>query len=253
MRECKGLPKLQKTLAFAIFVKLKLGRSSLMQNYTINRLHTLTGISATTIKKYLPIAIRKGWVHFNGKHNQHLVVSKLCSQTSNRNINIDRFCFDSFIEVYRSIRAFLALIIQSHKDFIKRTIQSFKDPKTWKEFKAARNIVKRLVRKGLLEDMHDEYKEYGLSYKRIARETGNCVKTAQKIIKYAIKHKWVYKFTHSEQHNVPNTNYRNSEFFTFSTRNNVYRVFANTYTLNKCVSDAVSDPRWIGNILVGKK
>ena len=57
MNEMKGQPRLQKALAFAIFLKFKLGRSSLMRNYSTNKIHTLTGISATTINKYLPVLI----------------------------------------------------------------------------------------------------------------------------------------------------------------------------------------------------
>lgn len=237
INETKGQPRLQKALAFAIFLKFKLGRSSMMRNYSVNKIHTLTKISATTINKYLPILIEQGWVQFSGKNNQHLIASKLASHTDGRNICIDKFCFDSYKDVYRSLRAFLALIIQSHKDFIKRTIQIATNPKKGQNFKAARKLVKRLVRQRVLKSVYDAYKELGLSLKRIARETGNCVRTAQNIMNYAISKKWCSKQHHYEKVNAANFYY---ERYMFYKNGNLYNVCANTYDLNKPVALSLS-------------
>lgn len=243
MNDCKGQPRLQKALAFAVYLKFCLGRSSTMRNYSINKIHTLTKISATTINKYLPILVEQGWVKFDGKNQQHLVVSKLCSHTDKRNICIDKFCFDSFKEVYRSLRAFLALIIQSHKDFIKRTIQIATNPQKGQNFKAARKLVKRLVNQGVLRSVYDAYKEYGLSLKRIAKETGNCVRTAQRIMNYAISKKWITK-----QHNYEKVESANfyDDGFMFYKNGNLYKIYANTYELNKSLAAELShgNNRW---------
>lgn len=240
MNECKGQPRLQKAVAFALYLKFKLGRSSMMRDYSINKIHKLTKISATTINKYLPILIENGWVTFCGKNQQHMVVSKLCSHTDKRNVCVDVFCFDSFTEVYRSLRSFLALIIQSHKDFIKRTIQIATNPQKGQNCKAARKLVKRLVKQGLLHDVYSTYKEYGLSLKRIAKETGNCIRTAQRIMQYAIDKNWVKKQNHTEKVFTPNINFYQVQGYTFSTKNNLYLVYANTYELNNVVTASIS-------------
>lgn len=240
MNECKGQPRLQKAVAMALYLKFKLGRSSMMRNYSINKIHNLTKISATTIKKYLPILKENGWVTFCGKKQQHLIVNKLSSHTENRNICVDIFCFDSFADTYRSLRSFLALIIQSHKNFIKRTLQIATNPQKGENFKDARKLVKRLVKQGILRDVYSTYKEYGLSFKRIAKETGNCVRTAQRIMQYAINKNWVKKQNHVEKVFVPNINYYKVEGYTYSTKNNLYRVYSNTYELNDVVSTSVS-------------
>lgn len=232
MTECKGQPRLQKAVAFAVFLKHKLGQSSMMRNYSVNKIHTLTKISATTIKKYLPILKQCGFVAFCGKNNQHMIVTKLCSHTKGRNVRIDNFCFESYKDVYRSLRAYLALLIQSHKEFIKRTLQIAANPNNWEEFKAARKTVKRLVKQGIIRGMNVAYKEYGISFKRIAKETGNCTRTAQRIINYALNKGWVSKKRNYEKIFIHKINYRQVDGFTFATRNNVYRVFANTYELN---------------------
>ena len=240
MNEMKGQPRLQKALAFAVFLKFKLGRSSMMRDYSTNKIHTITKVSATTINKYMPILIENGWVRFDGKNKQHLIVCKLCSHTDKRNVCVDMFCFDSFTDVYRSLRSFLALIIQSHKDFIKRTIQIATDPQKGQNCKAARKLVKRLVKQGILRDVYSTYKEYGLSLKRIAKETGNCIRTAQRIMQYAIDKNWVKKQNHTENVFAPNINYYQVQGYTFSTKNNLYRVYANIYELNNVVAASIS-------------
>ena len=236
MNECKGNPRMQKAVAFAVFLKFKLGRSSMMRDYSVNKIRTATGISATTIKKYLPILIQKGLVSFCGKNRQHLIVRKLASSTDCRNICIDKFCYDSYKDVYRSLRAYLALIVQAHKDFVKRTIQIATDPARWDNFKAARKLVKRLVKQGILESLHSTYKECGLSLKRIATETGNCVRTAQRVVKYAIERNWVKKHRNFERIFAPKVNFHQIEGYTFSTRNNIYKINANTYEINRVLA-----------------
>lgn len=243
INECKGNPKLQKALALAICLKDKLGRSSTLHNYSVNKIHTTTNVSATTINKYLPILIEHGWVSFDGKNKQHLVVKKLASHTQCRNICVDKFCFDSFKDIYCSLRAFLALIIQSRKNFIKRTIQIATNPKKGENCKAARKLVKRLVNQGVLRSFYDAYKEYGLSLKRIATETGNCIRTAQRVMGYAIKNNWATK-----QHNYEKAESDNFYYdgYTFYKNGNLYKIYANTYKLNQSVAAALSlgNNRW---------
>jgi len=251
MNECKGNPRLQKAVAMAVYIKFKLGRSSLMKDYSINKIHDLTGISATTIKKYMPILVEHGWLLFSGNDKRHMTIGRLCSQTEKRNICIDKFCYKSYKDVYRSLRAFLFLIIQSHKDFVKRTIQIATDPKRGEDFKAARKLVKRLVKQKVIGEIYDKYKEFGISLKRIAKETGNCIRTAQEIVKYAIKKHWAKKQNNFDQMYVQGCYYRSINFFpfakdyTFSTKNNLYKINANTYKLSKGISkDVTREVAW---------
>ena len=241
LKECKGKPQLQKAVAVALCIKKKLGRSSIMRDYSINKLHDLTGMSASTIKKFMPILKQKGWVQFDGNNKQHLVICKMTSHTDKRNMNIDKFCFDSFTEIYRSLRAFIALIIQAHKDYVKRTIQAIAHPTDGKAFEVAKKLVKRLVKQGVLNGRYEEYKEYGLSYKHIAEITGNCIKTAQSIMQYAIKKCWTTKQRNVEQVYAYGVNHRKVYGYTFSTKNNIYLVNANTYCLEDSVRSVILD------------
>jgi len=225
----KGQPMQQKALALAIYLKFKVGRDSIIKNFTINKIRNITGLSATTINKYLPILLENGWVTFCGSNKEHLVISRLASNTNNRNVCVDKFCFNSFKDVYNSIRSFLAILIQARKDFIKRTIQIATNPQKGQNCKAARKTMKRLVREGIIRD--GKYKEYGLSYKRIASELGNCARTAFRVMQYAINKNLLVKHNNIEQVYAPKVWYRHILGYTFATKNNLYSVHANTYTI----------------------
>lgn len=247
--ECIGDPRLQKALSLAICLKNQVGKTSVIRDWSVNKLHLITGASPTTIRKYLPILKSRGWVHFSGKRRQHLVVGRISSHTAHRNICINEFKFDSFKDIFNSLRAFLALALQARKDFIRQTLQTYRNPFNHKEFVKARKTLKRLVKRGVLSGMDARYKEYGLSLKRIAQETGNCIRTAQTTIKHAIGMGWCKKQHHPEAYYLKGISFRDTgEFFTYSTKNYVVLMHANTYIL----SDEIS--KSLGMVyIVGKK
>ncbi len=240
MNRCKQDQMLQKALAFALFLKSRLGRDCTLRNYTTNQIHVLTNIQASTIKKYLRILRQQGWVTFSGNNGQHLSISNLCSHTAKRNIVVDTFVWDSFKSVIRSIRAFIALAIQARKDFIRRTIQIATNPQKGQNFKAARKLVKRFVKQGILNGRYQWYKEYGLSLKRIAKEIGVCVRTAQYIMNFAVENEFVAKYHNFKQVCAKNVHFMDIGGYTFTTNNNMYVVKANLYVLNKDVAMSLS-------------
>lgn len=233
--EVKGKPKLQKALAIAILVKSRLDRTQTIRNYTIKKITELTGISSATIRKYMPIMKRMGLVMLCGKKNQHMVFKALESKTKNRNINISEFKIDCLQNTMRSIQAYIAISIQVKKEHIKRTIQISRNPSTLSEYKAAKEEVKRLVRSGCLSNDCQDYAEWGISYKRFAKELGVSIKTAFNVIAFAVKNGWLQKHKNVTQIFAPKTNYRNVEGYTFATKNNLYIVKANSYTLCECI------------------
>ena len=83
--------------------------------------------------------------------------------------------------------------------------------------------------------LYQTYKECGISYKRFAEQIGCCVRTAIDVIGYAIKKKWAKKENHSKQFYAPLVCKHEVEGFTFSMKNNLYIVSANTYTLSTSI------------------
>lgn len=228
MHECRGDQRRQKAVAIALYIKHCIGRNAMMNDFTFNKLHNLTGISTTTLKKYMPFLISEGWVTFTGKNNKHLVICKLASHRARRNFNIDFFDFSSFKGVLNSIRTLLAVMIQKRKDFIRRTIQTASNPSSAKEYKDARSILRRLVKDGAITSVHTCYNELGISLAKIARELCVCVKTAQNIIGMAIKSNILSKERHTER--VFSPNYL-VDGYTFYYNSCSYLVHANTYTI----------------------
>lgn len=232
MNTIKGDTRKQKAVAIALYLKEKLGRSSTIINYTPYKVQKLTKIHTRTFVKYLPLMKEMGLVSFCGKSGEHLVINRLHSKVKNRNIDVHRFSFRSFTDVYRSLRAFLLLLIQQRKEYVRHTLQIARNPKNWGEFSAARKAVKRLVRRGILKRQDEKPKECGISYKRIARECGVCVRTAEEVVKYAIGKGWCRKQTHFEWTLMPNVNRMPVFGYLFTTHNYGFNVTANTYTLS---------------------
>lgn len=255
MNAVTGDPRAQKVLAIPIALKKALGQNCEIKNWNPNKISKIIRISPNTFSKFLPDMIKAGYVKFRGKNNQHLVICKLHSSTPDRNVSVDFFDFGNgavvFMEVYRSLRTFVAMHLQHKKDYIKKTIQSCKDPKGLGEFKAARKKVKRLIRGGILTSMQDVYKEWGITYKRIAKQTGNCVRTAQRIIKYGIYHGWLTKQVNTVRALIPNVCGRYVPGYDFTTRNFGYILKANSYTLSNVVMSAF-DVTFYGSTTNGK-
>lgn len=239
--DVRGNPQQQKAVSLALYLKSKLGRSSTITNYTPNKVRTMTGVCQKTFLRYLPLMVEMELVSFAGRHNEHLVINRLSSKTKMRNIDVAKFCYKSFTEVYRSLRAFIVLLIQSRKDYIKRTLQAAHAPKHSDDCKAARREVKRLVRNGTLKDVNEKYNEYGTSYKRMAKETGNCERTTENIIKYAIKKRWVKKTVNIIQTFMRGVMFTDVPGYDFTTKNNGYELKANMYRLMPSIARSLTN------------
>lgn len=236
--DIKGKPLEQKAVAFAIFLKLHIGKSSTMENWSVNKVRTLTGISAIAIKKYVSMLMSMGLVSFQGKDNNILVVHKLSSSTKHRNINIDKFKTKTFRDVYNSLRSFIFLIIQAKKEAVKRLFQSIYDPDSLNEYKSAKQTCRHLAEQGIIKG--DRYKEYGLSLQRIANDVGCCMRTAQEVVKFAISQNWVKRFHHYCRYSLIGIGKLNLEgIFTFTTNECGYNFYANIYELSPSISDDI--------------
>lgn len=230
----KGDKKEQKALAIAILLKYVLSKSRLGY-FNLNRLAVASGVSYKTLKKYFPLLIYRGYIHLEGygkdNNNQILVINKLSTRHGNQNCNIDILHYDSLRSVIKSLRAFIVMHLQSKKDYMKQLLDSNHNPKRSDNFKAVRREVRRLVSYGFLKDMHQEYAEYGLSLKRIAKELGCSMVTAIKAVNYAIDNGWLIRHKHYIQYYAKGVYYMDVPWATFSTKNNIYVIQPNTYEL----------------------
>lgn len=238
--ECIGNPRIQKAVSIAVLLKIRLGRVSTMHNWSVNKIHELTGISATTINKYLPLMKSIGLVCTEGRNNGHLVVKRLSSKRQGRNIDISKFDFSSFKDIYNCLRAFLALAIQARKEFVRRALHASQNPSSPGELKRARSKLRRLVKNGVISGMDAKFEDHGISRARIARETGNCLRTAHNIIEFAINKKWWKKENHEIRVLLSGIAYRDTgELFTYTTKNYLVISLANTYILEDSIYNSI--------------
>lgn len=244
MNQVKGSLTMQKALALAIYLKYKVGKNSTIRNYNPNKIQTLTGVSSNTFRKYLPWMEKMGLVAYEGKSNQHMVIVCLQSKNMNRNINIESFCFDTYKDVYRSLRTYIMLDIQRRKDYIYQLLQTCHNPKNFKEYKKARKKVRKYMTDDVIR--HTEYHDYGISYRFIAQTIGCCKRTAQRVVQYAVDKGWCIKEQHWWRVFLPGVHFLEVDGYTFTTENYGYVIGANHYRLSPAVSsgNAVGTYRW---------
>lgn len=231
---------IQKCLALAIILKSKL-KSSRISEYNLNKFCKITGISHKTAEKYEEEMLRNNFIHFEGTpDNRVLIVNSISSHTTNRNINIDAVDSSNFISAYRSLQSFLFMRIQHNKNFLRQLLQARHNPESSKEFRKIKRQVRDLVAQGKLKNANVQYEERGLSLVRIAKEIGCCIRTAERVVKFAIDRQWVEKQNNFEWIYAPHVNYREISGFTFSTQHKLCIVHPNTYTLSSSISQAFS-------------
>lgn len=223
----RGNANMIKALALAVYIKHNVV-SSTITNYTTNKLRNLTGLSYSSITKRINTLKQLGFVKFVGRNNQHLVIGNMTSHCKHRNIDLSKCVVDSVKDIEKSLYAMFILEIQKRKDFVKHMIQSVNNPSNLVEHKKARQICKRY-------GYDREFKEYGISYKTIAKKLGVCLQKAFEIVKFAIENNMIVKYKHCKQLYVKGI--KNAQKFcdfndvTFVTNNNAYKIYANSYAI----------------------
>lgn len=231
---------MQKCLAIAIVLKSKL-KSSRIHHYSTNKLCQAAGISHKTAEKYERLLEEQSFIHFEGTpDNRVLIVNSIASHTSNRNIGIEEMDFSSFFSAFRSIQSFIFMRIQHNKDYLRQLLQARHNPKNPSEFRKAKRKVKDLVEQGKLKSADTHYEEKGLSLEKIAREIGCCIRTAERVIDYAIGRNWVERQRNFEWFYAPHVNHKQIDGFTFSTKHKLCIAHPNTYLLSSAISQSLS-------------
>lgn len=212
-----------KAVALAIYVK-EHTCSSLIKDWSVNKIHSLTKMSATTIKKRLATLKELGLVKEEGKH---LVFLNMKSHCKRNNQDISHFKYTKVSDIEHCLQAILVVLIQQQKNYANLQLQHATNGKTSKE-------VKQGQRERKLYGWQHSYIEHGLSYKGIAKKLGVCVKTAFEIVKYCQRMGFLKKVTHIFKFFAKGCQnlVEIPVGYTFMTKKGyLYKVFANTYEL----------------------
>ena len=221
----------QKILALAIYLKSTL-KDSRLRHYNLNKLSVISNVEYKTLQKYVPLLEQCHFIHYEGSDkNQILVLNSLSSRNKHKNIDINLFDFTSYRGVVESLRAFMVVYIQLRKEKMKRLLDNIHNPRRGTIYKAARRKAKKMVQNGTLNSINQMYEDYGISLERICKELGCSIVTATKAVSYAVDHGWLVKRRNFVQTYSIGVNYYDVEGYTFTTKNNLYNVGANIYSI----------------------
>lgn len=223
-----GNKELLKAIAMFLLIRKRLG-SNILKNYSINKLVNLLGAHARTIKNRMHVLAQYGLVTIVGKT---LMLCSVVSKHAKRNIKLGerKMEYSSLKSVEYSLQAILVAVVQSRKDFAKRTIRNAHGAShDFNVVKAARDAARKF-------GYGFEYKENGLSYKTIARRLGVSIKTAVEIVKFAVKRTILKKTTNSIATYMQSVCGMEVYGYTFTTRNYGYKVLANSYSVAPCLA-----------------
>lgn len=197
-------------------------QGNVIKDYNAHKLSVLTGASHKTVTARVNTLLEYGYCSME---KGNLVFKSIVSRHKERNISLEKINFASLKDVEKSLYGILVVIIQSRKDFCKGTVRRAYDGKDYKEIKSARLILRKF-RYG------SEYKEFGLSYRKIAACLGVSIKSAFSYVKYAINQGMIKMTRNFKSFFLPNVNKREIEGFTFTTKNYGYIIGANIYSIN---------------------
>ena len=225
---------LVKAVAMAIFVKNRL-RDPRIRNYTPNRLRDLikryqSPPHHNTVRKYVNELLRMELAYMDGCD---LVLCSLSDRRGRYNISLKDTSELTIPELENLLLAAKVVLIVKRKEYAKRTIEAAYNPKVSKdareEFKKARQTCRKYGYGNVFND-------YGISYKTIAKKLGICLQKAEEVIRFATEHGLLVKEKRQEQVFV--FGIQCAEKFldgsyggSFATKNNVYKVLANIYTI----------------------
>lgn len=215
-----------KAVALAIYIK-EHTTSSLIKDWTVNKISRLSNVSASTIKKRLKTLKE---LHLVKECGKHLLFINMKSSCNRNNIDISTIKSTSVKDLEKSLMALLVVLIQRQKDYANLQLQHAHNGKTINE-------VKKGMRESKLYGWFGSYVEHGLSYQGIAKRLGICIKTAFETVRFGVQHGFFSKISHfmcvfgstgaSLLKEVP-------QGFTFiSKKGNLYKVSANTYVLSQ--------------------
>lgn len=218
--------KLLKAIAMSLLVRKRV-KGNVIKDFTINKLVSITGMHATTIKKRLSTLKEHGLVSYHGKG---LVFRSLVSKHKQRNVRLAKMAYGKVKDVERSLQAILVALMQIRKDFVKRTILTAHNGRNAKEVKRAQKLSRRYK-------WGNDYVERGLGYGKIAKALNICKATAVKVIKFATKRAILGKKNNYDWYFMPGVNYLDMKEYgyTFTTKNHACVVRANTYTVAPCL------------------
>ena len=218
-------PRLLKAVAFVLFFRHKHGKFSTIKNFTVNKLHEMTGLHSTTIRKRLDTLKDYGLVRIE---RGNLAFLSLTSKNhANRNLKLSKFSYKTIKEVEYNLHCLLFTVKLQRMNFAKSAILKATDGKNYNDVKTGRRLSRKY-------GYGKEFIDCGISYRSIADFLKIGVSKAVLVVKNAVLRRFVTLKRNVEAVFMQNVNYLSLDGYTFTTRNYAYKVKANSYVLAPC-------------------
>ena len=230
LESMQGNLLLTKAVAMAIYVKNHT-RDSRVKDYTPNKLRKLVRLHHNTVRKYVDELSLWRLVRMEGRD----MVFDSLKNRHGKNFSIGTTAGRTIKQLENQLLSAQVVLIVKRKEYVKQLIDKANNPKRsnkkddYEDFKRARRECKRY---GYTTPFVDN----GLSYKGIARRLGISLQKAEEVVRYATTQGMLVKHTNQVQKRMDGIG-RATKFLdgvgrvTFVTKNNMYVILANTYSL----------------------
>lgn len=226
----------RKAMELYLFVKARYA-SSTIPNFTYKELSKQTGLCYSTLKKRLNILAQLGLIEYIGRNKQHLLFKS--SRKKKYNIKIENIDFSSIKAISKGLCALFIVETQCRKEYIKQLLDLYHEcKKAGNEYLCRKynykKIEKKVRKRGLTGTT---FQDNGISYKYIAQALKIGYNKVADTIRYAEK----YNILKVERRKVrickekgcghAILKYAGEQKNLFSTKDSVYVVLANRYSL----------------------
>lgn len=230
--------KFAKALAMAVLVKKKV-RSSAIIGFTIKKLCEITNCDYRTVVKYLATLREYNLVReYNINGRTDLIFTSIRSKHSANNIYIEDFGINTLLDADYHLYMLCFKNLIWKKTWVRRQLFILHNHYKKETGKKVRHICRKY---GLNRYENDEYKDFGLSLKAIAKLLGIGKEKAIKVINMSIQHGIIIKWKKFEKEHIEGIykiyKYMDKEDkkrFTFVTKDDyIVKIHANRYYLCK--------------------
>lgn len=223
--ECLEDAEVRKAIALLLFCKRNTKNSTIM-DFSFNKLHNMTGLHYVTLRKRMATLEGMSLIMRHGKDKRNLSFLRVHRSNDRNNITFPDEELKSVKDYEDALLSITIVETQRHKEYVRKLINTIKHSHNYADVKKACRKVN-----GEYEGVR-EYVDNGISYRYLSKKMGVSLQKAFQVVRFAVEKKFVELKKNFEQIFSRGVNYyldKMNSVFTFSTKNNIYMVKANTY------------------------
>lgn len=223
--ECLEDAEVRKAIALLLFCKRNTNNSTIM-DFSFNKLHNMTGLHYVTLRKRMATLEGMELIMRHGKEKRNLSFLRVHRSNDRNNILFPDEELKSVKDYEDALLSLTIVETQRHKEYVHKLINTLEHSHDYKEVKKARRKVNSEY--GGVREFVDN----GISYKYLSKKMGVSLQKAFQVVKFAVEKKFVKLKKNFEQIFSRGVGYylnKSNSIYTFSTKNNIYLIKANSY------------------------